>query len=373
MIDLEDVQSLQMVSVFEGGEGSFWRIPGMIMTRKGTVLATCQHRIDSVEDSGHDIAIAQNRSLDGGTSWSGQRDIVREKGVTFWQGALVEDRESSTLLLPYVNFPATQSWQSFYVEHGQKGGGFWIMRSIDEGQTWSEPSWVKVEQNPLGWTGFPDNAVHGIQLSEGPHAGRLVIPAKLFKEGEQGFLPGIRGGLLYSDDGGRTWSVGAVMQRGSDESVIAEASGGTVYANLRYNKWFSEKRGFGRSVDGGANFKNVGNHKGLNHPPCHAGLVRASDWDGHGDALLFSHPRKRRQDLGMYVSRNDGKSWTYARSIYPGPAGYSDLVVTPNGQVLCLFENGRDTAKERISVACFERDWLSATENCTSSADVISP
>ena len=329
------------------------------MTTKGAVVATCQHRIGSVSDSGHDIAILQSRSLDGGRTWSTQRQILYEKGVTFWQGALVEDRKSSTLLLPYLRFPATQSWQSFYVEHGRKGGGFWIIRSSDDGKTWSKPSWVKVETNQSGWTGFPCNAVHGIQLSAGPHAGRLVIPARLFKEGEPGYLPGIRGGVLYSDDGGKNWTVGAEMPPGSDESVIAETSGGGVYANFRYNKWFKNKRGFGFSVDGGATFRDFGKHEDLFTPRCHAGLVRVPDWDDQGDALLFSHPgypKAGRRNLAVYVSRDEGKSWKYARSVYPGPSAYSDLIVTAEGQVLCLFENGRSNAYERISVVRFDRD-----------------
>ena len=353
------METLPTTPVFEGGKDSFVRIPGFIMTANGTVVATCQYRIGSVSDSGHDIAIFQSRSLDGGRTWSSPRQILYEKGITFWQGALVEDRKSSMLILPYVQFPVPQSWQSFYVAHGRKGGGFWMIRSGDEGKTWSEPSWVEVKRNRSGWTGFPCNAVHGTQLSAGRYAGRMVIPAKLFKEDEQGFLPGIRGGLLYSDDGGRTWAAGAVMGRGSDESVVAETTRGGVYANFRYNKWFKKTRGFGRSSDGGETFQNSGNHKDLITPTCHAGLVRVSDRDG--DALLLSHPGypiAGRKNLGVYVSRDEGKSWTYARLIYPGPSAYSDLIVAPKGLVLCLFENGRSDPRERISVVRFNRDWL---------------
>jgi len=358
--------SIPATPVFQGAKGFSVRIPGFIMTSRGTVVATCQQRIGSVSDSGHDIAIFQSRSLDGGRTWSPQRQILYEKGVTFWQGALVEDRRSKTLLLPYSRFPATQRWQSFYVRHGKKGGGFWTIRSRDEGKTWSKPSWVKVKPNQADWTGFPCNAVHGIQLSAGRHAGRLVIPARLYKEGEKGYLPGIRGGLLYSDDGGKTWTVGVVLPPGSDESVIAETDRGELYANFRYNKWFRDKRGFCRSVDGGTTFQKFGNHEDLITPTCHAGMVRAANWDDKGDALLLSHPgnpKVGRRNLGVYVSRNKGTSWTYARLIYPGPSAYSDLIVTPRGQVLCLFENGRNSPYERISVVRFDRKWLMGDES----------
>ena len=91
-IGSDDLHFIPTTSVFEGGfeggEEFFVRIPGFIMTSKGTVVATCHQRIGSVSDSGHDIAIIQSRSLDGGRTWSPQRRIVYEKGITFWRGAL---------------------------------------------------------------------------------------------------------------------------------------------------------------------------------------------------------------------------------------------------------------------------------------------
>ena len=248
-----------------------------------------------------------------------------------------------------------------------------MIQSKDDGQNWSPPAWIEVQRNPSGWTGFPDNAVHGIQLSAGQHAGRLVIPAKVFKQGERGFLTGICGGLLTSDDRGRTWTVGAVLQPGSDESVIAETSGGGVSVNYRYNKWFNEKRGFGHSVDGGATIQDFGNHEDLVTPTCHAGLVRVPDWDDQGDALLFSHPgypRAGRNDMSVYLSCDQGHTWFYTQLIHEGPSAYSDLLLAPDGSILCLFENAPRRFSDygnnalfwgQISVTRFDRAWL--TEN----------
>ena len=349
------------VEVFNGRDGNFVRIPGFITTAKGTLVATCQHRIGSVSDSGHEVAISVSRSLDEGRTWTPQDQILYEKGVTFWQGALVEDSRNETLLLPYVQFPETQPWQSFYVENGKRNGGFWQIRSVDDGKTWSDPSKVTVEPNQSGWTGIPCNAVHGVQLSTGPHEGRFIIPAKLYKEREEGFLPGIRGGILYSDDGGSTWSVGTEEPAGSDESVLTEVSGGEVYVNYRYNKWFEKKRGFGRSVDGGATFQETGNHEDLVTPTCHAGITRVPEWNN--GVLILSHPgypEEGRRNLGLYTSEDEGRSWKFAGVIYPGPSGYSDIVATAGGTVICLFEKGTESAKkgEMISAIRIERDWF---------------
>ena len=60
-------------------------------------------------------------------------------------------------------------------------------------------------------------------------------------------------------------------------------------------------------------------------------------------------------DVGLY--RVDGAS----RVLEPGPAGYSDLAVLPDGNILCLFERGdvdhmADVA--HLTLARFDFDWL---------------
>ena len=76
---------------------------------------------------------------------------------------------------------------------GERCAEFWLLKSTDEGRTWSAPAHVRPAPNADGWVGWSNNGVHGIQLTRGAHAGRLVIPAFIYKEGEPGQVPGIRG------------------------------------------------------------------------------------------------------------------------------------------------------------------------------------
>ena len=128
-----------------------------------------------------------------------------------------------------------------------KGGGFYLLKSTDQGRSWSDPFYVRPEPNAEGWVGWPNNCVHGIQLAAGPCKGRLVMPAFLYKEGEPGQVPGVRGGFLYSDDHGQNWKVGAVLPEGSDEVSLVETAGGDIYVSYRKNTLATGKRHFARS------------------------------------------------------------------------------------------------------------------------------
>jgi hypothetical protein len=64
------------------------------------------------------------------------------------------------------------------------------------------------------------------------------------------------------------------------------------------------------------------------------------------------HDRHRR---GYAWSGNGGHSWQHSRVIYPGAAAYSDLAVSAEGDILCLFE-ADDYAS--LQLAHFAPAWL---------------
>ena len=138
-------------------------------------------------------------------------------------------------------------------------------------------------------------ACTGFSSRVGPHRGRLVVPGFLYKEGEPGEVPGVRGGLLYSDDHGETWTVGAVLPEGSDEVSLVETAGGEIYVSYRRNTCRRDGRTFARSRDGGQGFCELGEHEDLSGRPVHVGLAPA--WSGCQQssgraALLAPHGRE---------------------------------------------------------------------------------
>jgi sialidase-1 len=61
---------LEKTDLFKGGEDGFalYRIPGIVTTAKGTVLAYCEARLDGKSDWG-EIEVHLRRSTDGGKTW----------------------------------------------------------------------------------------------------------------------------------------------------------------------------------------------------------------------------------------------------------------------------------------------------------------
>ena len=54
--------------------------------------------------------------------------------------------------------------------------------------------------------------------------------------------------------------------------------------------------------------------------------------------------------MTLYVSKDQAKSWQEVTLIYPDASAYSDLEVTEDNQVVCLYENGTESPYERISL-----------------------
>jgi sialidase-1 len=58
------------------------------------------------------------------------------------------------------------------------------------------------------------------------------------------------------------------------------------------------------------------------------------------------------------LSRDEGKTWAFAKVLHAGPAAYSCLTVLPGGEIGCLYERGDKDAYETITWARFDRGWL---------------
>src|SRR6476660_8201097 len=72
---------LEKIDLFEAGKDDYalYRIPGIIVTAKGTVLAYCEARLNSGSDWGT-IDIMLRRSTDGGKTWQPRAKIANVPG-----------------------------------------------------------------------------------------------------------------------------------------------------------------------------------------------------------------------------------------------------------------------------------------------------
>jgi sialidase-1 len=123
------------------------------------------------------------------------------------------------------------------------------------------------------------------------------------------------------------------------------------------------------SKDGATNWSAPRFQQDLPDPICFASLVRFGK-----NRLLFSNPdnltradgkdtvSKDRKNLTIRMSSDEGESWPIKKTIDPGPSGYSDLAVLPDGTVLCYYEACEPgSAPNRfLKLARFNIEWLTS-------------
>ena len=327
--------------IFENRDGTYYRLPSILVTQKGTVLAACQKRKGRGDDWA-ESALVLKRSTDGGQTWGPEQTLYERPGYSVFNGNLVEDRKTGEALATFIAFP-TQAGPGWFVKTWiPAGGGFDLIRSRDDGRTWSRPEQHIPAPNADGWHGGAAyNNNHGIQLTRGPHAGRLVLGARVFKKGV--YENRAKGGVVYSDDHGKTWRVGGTSfpDKGpvNGEVTLCETSTGEVYVNYR-NRGSGKPRYrlYSRSRDGGTSFYEEGAEKDLPTHGCNAGLVSSAPDGAKVPWLLLTYPLEpNRRKLVCYFSHDDGQSWVRTKVICDH-GGYSDVAVLPGGTILVLYE-----------------------------------
>jgi len=338
-----------------------YRLPGIIVTSEGTVVAAAQRRWGSGDFVPQELVC--RRSTDSGTTWGPEICIRRDpdRQTCMFNGCLVEDIATGKILLHFIEFPWSERDHWFKTVWLKRGGGHSQVESTDDGKTWSEPALQMPVANRDGWRGASSlNNNHGVRLAQGIHKGRLVMNARVFKPGKTTWRG--KGGIVYSDDHGESWKIGGVpfpdKERYETESCLVETKGGGIYVNYRNEGRQHKQRLFQRSDDGGATLSEQGIHEDLPAMVCNAGMTRYS-WEPKNIILLTMPASDRRRDLTCFASLDDGRTWPVHRKITTD-GGYSDVAVLPDKTILVVYEpNG---AREGIAVARFNLDWLTNGE-----------
>lgn len=366
-------------TVFRAGEDGYhtFRIPAIVESVDGTLLAFSEGRRTGPQDWG-DIDLVLRRSTDGGTTWGPLQVLVDDGPDRAGNPAPVVDRHSGRVLVLFNRSLGTDVEWLIRMGMGLGEMTAWVLHSDNSGATWSVPREITGDVKPSGWRWYAMGPVHGIQLTRGEHAGRLVIPANHSTEGGPGdeFLGAH---AIYSDDGGDTWSLGAVDSAGEgtmnpSESTVVERVDGSLYFNTRNQTGDGAHRAVTTSLDGGMTFTGpyVGDPQ-IEAPVVQASVIRygAVDRGQQQNHLLFSspgHPEKRR-DLTVLSSHDEGATWGKGRVLHGGPSAYSDLVVTHDRLVGVLFEAGLEGPYERIDYAVFGVGWLAEEDTIVDGED----
>lgn len=320
--------------IFTSGVGGYhtYRIPSLIVSRKGTLLAFCEGRKTGRGDHG-DIDLLLRRSLDGGKTWLPVQLVHEEGGaepVTIGNPCPVVDRETGTIWLPFC----------------RNNDDVFVTSSDDDGQSWATPRKITAEVKGPDWVWYATGPGVGIQLARGDRRGRLVIPCDHSRmiDGKRVMFAHV----FFSDDHGRTWKVGGTTDRHTDECQVAELPSGELLLNIR-NYWGRDgsrpdrgkMRAVARSVDGGETWSELQFDAALIEPMCQASLIAVPDSKRPGKVvLLFSNPASRdaRRNLTVRASFDDGRTWNAGATICEGSSAYSCLAALPDGRIGLLYE-----------------------------------
>lgn len=381
---------LEKTHLFEEGKDGFasYRIPGIIVTAKGTALAYCEARKYSGEDWG-ELEIHLRRSNDGGRTWSSVTQIAHmgprttTRNATHWEkpGQPQGEPEQQTVNNPVAISARDGTVHFLYCIEYMRA---FYMRSKDDGVTWSKPveiTSVFDQYRPeLDWQVIATGPGHALQLQ----TGRLVVP---FWMRTTNTLAALKGGIgvVYSDDDGKTWRRGDIALRGGTEPNIAELPDGRVMVTVR-NGDPRDRRMATYSRDGVSGWSPPEFIEDLPEHGCMAGMVSHPGAAGtKKPLLLFSYPNstlrdhKDRVNLTIKASADGGRTWPVSRLLQPGSSAYSDLAVLPDGTILCLYESGtpeaavkhkRPWAYSHISLARFNLEWLTTGKNTTRSSGI---
>ena len=348
----ESASELQQTDLFIGGEGGYtvYRIPALLTTPKGTLLAFVEARKDSWEDQGH-IEILMRRSSDEGKTWTPPQLVKRDGTNAVSNPTVVVDRDTGTIWLLLVR---TSTMKYKNVDAIEKVTGrvsdVWVMHSNDEGAAWAGPTDITRSVNQRGWNRVLPGPGVGIQL----RSGRLVIPCVHFnKEVGTDFI-------IYSDDHGKSWRQGHSIEGKMDEDQIVELADGSLAINMR-NYDDKGHRGIAISKDGGLTWSKPVSDPTLIEPTCEASFIRYTQSPPFGkNRLLFSNPASPNDRVRMTVrlSYDEGRTWPVSKLLNAGGSAYSCLTVLPDMRIGCLYENGRHRAAEKVTFARFSLQWL---------------
>ncbi|WKU47787.1 sialidase family protein [Streptomyces sp. VNUA116] len=360
----------------DGDTYACFRIPALVTTVRGTVLAFAEGRKGDCSDA-TDIDVVVKRSDDAGRTWSPLRVVDEGLGDTHGNPAPVVDLRSGriTLLTTY--------------NKGRPGGGNCdvpcdrtphLQHSDDDGAHWSEPEDLTRELRPPGWNSwYATGPGHGIQLAHGPHRGRLVVG--LNAESHDGKrVHANHAALALSDDGGAHWRLGAVDTHATapdgtyaqkpSELTLAERADGAVYAGGREQDGTElGNRDFAVSPDGGTAF--AGRFRAV--PDLYTPMVQGSVAVLRPGRWLFASPSDpdRRRSMTIRSSYDEGRTWEgveQGRLVTADWAGYSDMAVLDTGgdqdgyghgaTTGLLYEAGRGNARDEIRFTRFTEEWL---------------
>lgn len=337
-----------LTPVFTAGQGDYhtYRIPSLIVSAKGTLLAFCEGRKAGRGDAGN-IDLVLRRSTDGGQTWGPLQVVWDDGDNTCGNPCPIVDASTGTIWLLLTHNLGKDTEQQ--IVNGTAAGSrtAWVSKSTDDGATWAKPVEITEGVKQKDWTWYATGPGVGIQLA----SGRLVIPCDNKNLGGKV----LQSHVIYSDDHGATWKLGGSVGPNCNESQVIARADGSLLLNMR-NHGPEKRRLIATSKDAGLTWTPPTIAQDLIEPTCQGSILSHPREKG---LVLFSNPAStKRESMTLRVSSDDAATWDAQRVLHAGPAAYSCLAVPPDNAITCLFECGEKQPYETITLARCTLNWL---------------
>jgi len=325
------------VAVFYPGlNGSkCYRIPMMLKTQAGTLIAVAENRINSCGDNSGRHDLVARRSTDNGKTW-GELILMYRAQIPCPTCAdatsnpnLVEvdfHNGSSAILMHFdtMNNPN--------VEHHGLDMQIW---SHDDGKTWGNVSKINFGKT-LSNVGEMIGPSQGLQGA----SGTLYFSAR----GVGG--QNVSNFLYWSHDFGQTWEASnATLNRsfGNEASIafLESSDDERIVMNVRTSTGRRAQAVWGLNHTPSEVFW----PEGLVDPGCQGSIVN------DGGILYLSNPSSLhyRQHMTVKESHDQGRTWSTGKLVWPKASGYSQLVPLGGGKLGLLFEAGVVNPADTVS------------------------
>ena len=337
----------------------YYRIPALTTAKNGWLVAVTDKRWGSNGDLPNNIDVVARVSKDNGATWSDPVTIAGTSalGGDYGHGdpAIVTDMVTGDIHVLVC------SKEGFFYGTPNSPQLIKVITSHDNGETWDAPVDITNQLYGAGCSDSERRSICALFPSSGSFMqtrdGKLMCVAPTRPTSSTTHST-FQARIISSSDHGKTWTLSnnyAMLD--ADESKIVELDNGDLLVASRH----AGNRYYAVSSNGGTSWGARNTWSELYEPGCNGDMIRLTSLSAGDDKnrLLHSIPNAgSRQNVTVFLSTDEGKSWPVKKSICPKGSAYSSLTVLPDGTIGCYYEEDGLEGGYQMRFVRFSLEWL---------------